>query len=281
MRSTSFLGSLALAAILIAAPAQADQILVYKYSSSRPWAQYDCYRPDVVSTPAAPVIPKSMLAGTYTQTEYWIINRTTNELANVVYYTYVVSGATVKAYYSNPASPLVRSVDITDKDGNNATDSVPMLQYRLAGLPAANTFNVMLMFGDHQYDTSTDLNGDALTDSQYSDEEGHLFGLGKLYTVVTGIVFPKVATSLTGNYHYASAANWAGASSTYFRTLYFEGPTPQTLTLDAVLTKNANTGAPLIPYGGGAPVTNGTTAYGVRVAELVLEGLGYDNSTDP
>jgi hypothetical protein len=96
------------------------------------------------------------------------------------------------------------------------------------------------------------------------------------------MVFQKVPTALTGPYIYSDRTDVTnGSADVFLRTLYFEAGTTQSLTLDTVSTKSANTGPDLIPYSGGAALSRSTLAYGARVAEIVLEKLGYDNGDDP
>ena len=254
-----------------------DEILVYKYSSLRPWTQYDCYRPDIASTPALPVIPKNARVGTYTQTEFWVIDRATNMRQVVEYYSYVFNGATVKKYVPHNPAALTR----TAYNASSTPTTVPSIRY-LQGL-AANTYNVSINRGGGDDGSATgDLNSDGFDDFFSFAEQSNLLGLGKPYTVVPGMVFQKVPTSLTGPYIYSDRTDVTnGSADIFLRTLYFEAGTTQSLTLDALSTKNANTGADLIPYSGGAALSKATLAYGVRVAEIVLEKLGYDNDDDP
>lgn len=260
---------------------QADEILIYKYSSTRPWAQYDCHRPiDDLLGPTPPV-PKSTRAGTYTQTEYWIINKTTEEFQVINYYSYVDRGAKIKEYEAYPLDGLTREIEVDDFEGNPYTVQYPIFQYLQAGLPSKNQSNVCVTYGSHFFDPDTDENNDGNDDLFQSDEEGHFSGLGKPFTVATGMVINDVAPTLTGNYVYSELEELSGPTGIGFLSVYFESPSTHKLTLDVIATKNANTGAPLTPYGGGAPLTNGTSAYGLRVAELILEKLGYENVDAP
>ncbi|MDB6120893.1 MAG: hypothetical protein JWO08_4674, partial [Verrucomicrobiaceae bacterium] len=111
------------------------EILIYKYTSPRPWTQYDCYRPDAASTDATPVIPLNARVGTYTQTEYWVFDKTNNVLKPVQYYSYVVNGATVKKYEVGSTDTLTRIA----YDEADAPVTVPCVRY----LPGAlvNTYN--------------------------------------------------------------------------------------------------------------------------------------------
>ncbi len=255
---------------------QADEILIYKYTSARPWTQYDCYHPDIASTPALPVIPLNARVGTYTQTEYWVFNKTQSTLQVVQYYSYVTNGATVKKYSVSAAEPLIR----TAYDDNSMAVTIPGVRY----LPAlaANTFNVSINLGDGSNSTSVDLNSDGFNDVRSFTEQGNLTGLGKVYTVAPGIVFQKVASSMTGPYIYSDRSDYtSGSADVHSRSVYFEAGATQSVTLDAVATKSANTGTGLIPYGGGPALEKSTTAYGVRVVELMLEKLGYDNDDPP
>lgn len=257
--------------------APADEILIYKYTSARPWTQYDCYRPDIASTPALPVIPLNARVGTYSQTEYWVFNKTQNTLQPVQYYSYVTNGATVKKYEANSVITLTR----TAYDSNSIGSTVPGVRYLLAA--AANTYNVSINRGGGSSGANTgDINDDGFDDVSSFTEQSNMLGLGKAYTVAPGLVFQKVATVLSGPYIYSDRTDLtSGSADVHYRSLYFEAATTQSATLDAVSTKAANTGASLIPYGGGTPLQKSTIEYGVRVVELLLEKLGYDNAEAP
>ncbi|MDB6139178.1 MAG: hypothetical protein JWO94_2250 [Verrucomicrobiaceae bacterium] len=258
-------------------PGPADQILIYKYSSARPWTQYDCFHPDIASTPALPVIPKTARVGTYTQTEYWAFNKTQNTLQVVEYYTLAINGASVKKYQVHPVISMSR----TAYDFNGVATTAPGVRYLPA--VAANTFNVSVNRGGGDDGSSSgDVNGDGFDDVAGFTVQENLLGLGKAYTVAPGLVFQQVAASLQGPYSYSDRTDLTNGSAEIFsRSLYFETATTQSITLDAVSTKSANTGPDLIPYGGGTAVKKATLDYGVRLAELLLEKLGYDNADEP
>jgi len=264
MRLTPFnipAGAALAACALLFGNCQANEILVYKYSSPRSWTKRVCYLPNAI-----PPLPLNKTAGTYTQTEYWIIDKTANRVATIPYFTVIELGGKVKQFVSNPAQDITRTVNVfTSRTQVFADESFGTLLYIPRNV--ANTVSVCLFTGDHD---ATD------------HIEGNFVGLGKPYTVAPGMVFQNVATTLTGNYMFVREFDeLAQDNSVQSRYLLAEKQTTHTLTLDVLSTRNANLGTPLIPYGGGTPLTNGTLAYGQRLVELLLTGLGYDNTMPP
>lgn len=262
---------------LVAGAALGNDILVYKFASTRPWTQYDCYRPDSTS-PTAPPVPLTTVAGTYTLTEYWVIDQTASPalLQRVSYYSYVNNGVTLKQYLTYPKVKLYSVVSVSPSDPH-----VLLLQYLKAN--GSQSENACIRFGTQTVDTQTDLNGDGVADSQQVSDELNLSGSSKAYAVMPGLTLQHVATTLTGSYVSAKTTVTTNHSeTTYLRRLAYENGTA-TLTLDPACTKNANTGPNLAPLGGGTgtTLTKATLDYGVRVAQTALESLGYDSFYGP
>lgn len=254
--------------IAAASSAQADEILIYKYSSSRPWVEYTCLRPDAVNTPAAPVVPKTTLSGTYTITEYWVVNKTKKEYSKVYYQARNSRGAVEKTYsWDYAPSPFTRT------DASSPTTPVTVSTFHALPAKAANTYNISLHFG-HQ----NDYEGPDGT-GYFSTEQGNLQGLGKPFALSKTLALQGVAPALKGPYlssYRDDTTIYLGTDEVPVRTLYLEKPTTHTLTLDTKATQRANTGSALVPYGGGAAVPSGSIPHGIRVVGLLLEATGYD-----
>ena len=257
---------------LLTAPAVADEILIYKYASTRPWTLYACLRPDAVSAPAAPVVPKNTLSGTYTETQYWVVNQTAGEYTIVTYSASAYKGTVDKTYYySGEVIPFHRSAP--SEDGETMSE-VPTISHLPAGRP--NLFNTAFQFG--QIDGGPEEDGGAY----YVTEQGNLTGVSAPYTVAPGLTFQRVATSLKGPYIYSHRTDAVtGDTGALLRSIYLEKNCTHSLTLDAAATKKANTAGPLVPYGGGAAVSSGSLPHGLRVVGLQLEAIGYDFADSP
>lgn len=271
MKHLSIPGSCLMAFALTASPALSDEILIYKYSSARPWVEYTCLRPDAAeSTAAAPIVPKNTLTGTYTATEYWIVNKTKKEYSKIYYQAKNFRGTVEKTYtWDEEPSPFTRTDDSTPET------PVTVPTYHSLPAKAANTYNISIHFGYRGAYSWMEGTG-------FTTEQGNLQGLGKPFPLTKTTFLQGVAPVLKGPYISSYRNEFSvmiGEEATPARTLYFEKSTTHTLTLDTKATQKANIGTALVPFGGGAPVTSGSIPYGIRVVGLQLEAIGYDFST--
>ena len=246
------------------APLIANNIVIYKFTSTRPWSEYTCFRPD--STP----IPQNTRAGTYTRTEYWIYDQTAQEVRVLQYYSYIEDGYTVKEYEDDG------SIDLSSAEGARAE--------RLIKSNVANGYFHCLSLGGNDFEED-DFNNDGNDDSYFEATELNAVGVAAPYTVVPkkgvvpATVFPKIAKTLSGFFVETSGYRLNTNSNIHQSTLYFATGSVK-LTLDAVNTQKANTGLPLTRIDDGAVLTAGTVEYGLRVVQLALEAIGYDNNDD-
>jgi hypothetical protein len=238
----------------------ANEILIYKATSKRPWTETICHRPysTAAATPPVPLAPRS---GTYTQTEYWIYDKTAQKAVIINYTTAPYLGSTVKQY------SVSQEQDFSSTAGFRAQ--------RLIKSNVANGFFHCLSDGS-QFDGIIDLDGDGTDDESSDYYELNLAGAAKPFVVSPSLTFQGVATKLTGPWIYTSDDSYlTSTSDVKTRSLYRETATT-TLILDVAGTKLCNTGSSITPYAGGSSQTAGTLAYGVTKIENDLFRLGYD-----
>lgn len=222
----------------------ANDVVIYKYSSPRPWTQYEARDPDLVGA-----VPKTTLLGTYVATEYWVLDQTVLNLQVVEYFVHYERGIAVKEYTVRPVTDL---------------NALGIRKPRWIASNLANVFTLCISSGATNPFTAGA--GDSF--------ENFLTGTAKSYTVAPGIVLPRVAVLLSGD-HVASEREEMtdGVSSAVTnRRLLFESGT-QTASVDVALTKTLHTG--------GTPAERATLGFGVRLVIANLERLGYDLATAP
>lgn len=241
MKSLSALLALAL---LCSHSARANDVVIYKYSSPRPWTQYEARDPNL-----AGAVPKTTLTGTYTITEYWVLDQTALTLQVVEYLTRYERGIAVKEYKVKPVTDLT---------------TLGIREPRWIATNVANNFTLCMSSG------STN----AFASGSGDSSESFLTGNAKPYTVSPGIVLPRVATLLSGD-NVASEREEltdSGTGAVTNRRIFSETGT-QTASLDKALTKTV--------YTTGTLVERATLAFGTRLVTANLERLGYDLITAP
>ena len=241
MKLLSLLLPLALAC---AFSARANDVVIYKYSSPRPWIQYEARDPNV-----ATAVPKTTLTGTYVATEYWVLDQTALTLQVVEYFVRYERGIAVKEYSVKPVTDLT---------------TLGIRKPRWIATNVANNFTLCISSGATNAFASG--SGDSF--------ERFLTGNAKPYTVAPGIVLQRVATLLSGDNVASERVETtdSGTGAVTNRRLFSETGT-QAASLDAALTKAIHTTGTL--------VERATSAFGTRSVIATLERLGYDLTTAP
>jgi hypothetical protein len=219
---------------------QANDVLVYRHTSPRPWSQYECANPDGVSGS----VPKTKLTGTEVVKEYWVLDQTSMSLQVFRYYTTQYRGVAVKEFSVSAISDL---------------NKLGIRQPRWIATNVAGQFTLCI--------------ADGLTNplsAGFADSfERVMTGLAKPYTVAPGIVIPKVAVSLAGEHVASERSEALNLSTVTNRRLVFETGT-QALALDVALTKAVHTT--------GTVPERSTLDYAAAKVRAALLAQGYDEA---
>jgi hypothetical protein len=251
---------------------QADDILIYKASSARTWTAYASDNPKSTSL-TNPAIPKSTLLGKYTNTDWWIINRTNRTLQRINYFIRpYVEGAKEKAYVVyDPRQIGDAAFNLGQTpDGSNITQMI--LKDK-----AANSFRYF--FNDfYEFSSNTeDIDGDGELDATLEREHQTLTGSAKKLTISPTVFINQVPSTITGPWMYLEDTKYLNADDSidFHKQLFEIGNT--TVRLDTAKTKSVMIGPGTITsYRGGPALSFGTQDYAVALIENELYKLGFD-----
>lgn len=211
----------ALAALLTGAlPAQSEEVLVYKLAAARRWQQDSAYYPDS----ANPQLRNS-IAGTFNDTSYLVLNRTTKEMVMIDYYQFTEDGGRYRVY------EIERG---TFADWNKTFPANTSYEYQIVQAPRSGTQTVSLKSG-FQTIESADLNADGFPEDIASGELWFLRGGAGPRRLSAQLTLNQVAGRLTGVKREFSTTEYGPLGSSYGIEHYRGGGT-QTATLDAPST---------------------------------------------
>ncbi len=236
-------------------PATADEVLVYKVASARRWQQDTAYYPNS----ADPQLRNSIV-GTFKDTSYLILNRTTKEMAVINYYQFVQDGGKYKVY-------KIERGEYADWNGTFPVDT--RYEYQVVQAPKANTQVVSLKSG-FQTNEATDFNDDGFSDTSTSGEMLFLRGAGGARKLSSVITLQEVGSKLAGLKREFNTIEYgpAGTPAAY-GTSYYRGGGNLTATLDASTTLAATT------------LPGDSTEGAITMVEDLLKKIGYDNIDAP
>ncbi len=209
-------------------PADADEVLVYKLASARRWQQNTVYYPDSTNPQL-----RNSVAGTFKDTSYLVINRTTREMALIDYYQFVRDGGRYKVYEIERGAYA-----LWDKTFPAETS----YEYQVVQAPKAGTQTVSFKSG-FQTIEATDLNDDSFQDEIESGELWFLRGGAGARRLSSLLTLNEVAGKLTGVKREFSTIEYGPLGSSYGIDHYRGGGT-QTATLDAPSTLAATNFVP-------------------------------------
>jgi len=208
--------------------AAADEILIYKVSAARRWQQNEAYLP-LSATPQL----RNANAGSFTDTSYLILNRTSGEAVSVNYYTVIRDGGRYKEYAVER--------DLFAQWGPSFPVDA-LWEYSAVAAPGNNAFTVSLKQGGSS-DFSGDFNGDGQADTTKEGYVSFLVGAAATRTFgrgVSAVTVAQVPARLTGVKREGKQISYGPLESPQaFGETYYRGAGGQTATLDAKLTESA------------------------------------------
>jgi hypothetical protein len=209
--------------------ASADEILIYKVGAARRWTENIVYFPESSS----PVTRRSV-AGTFRDTSYLLINRSSSEVVSVDYFRSVVDGARLAQYFISN-----ESVKAWDGILPSATEH----ELQVIKAPGNGKFWQSLKkgFKSNPIDLiggGLDLNGDGIDDTLDEGQVSFLSGAAG-NRKLGAVTLPEVAAALRGMKR-EFANTEIGGSSTPYSFSHYEGFGPLTARLDARLSTQAN-----------------------------------------
>jgi hypothetical protein len=272
MKSILHQAALATAAVLsFCGVAQANDIVIYKHTDSRPWVQYTCIRP-TSTDPVNPAVPQTNIVGKYTQTEWWIYDATASTMRKITFWSQpILGGKPSKRYEVGPE--VVWGNAYAGAAAASDTNVEMFILTNKAGI-----FKHSMLEAIDSQDDVTDLDGDSNDDFQRLTQRQNLLGDAKLLKVSKAPVlnFPRIATTLSGDWRYTEDTQLLDVGgAALFRRQIMETGKPK-LTLDLPKTKLANQGGPITAYYGGAAQSAGNSVYAIILLENELYKLGYD-----
>jgi hypothetical protein len=249
---------------------QRSDLVIYKLATARNWNRDEVFNP-LSSTP----IVRNPVAGTVKDTAYLIIDRSTQTVKTIKYFTRIEDGAPVKEYTTDTT---------TYADWNATLPAAGQLEYLETLATAAGSFNISYKNGQSISSLFTDdLDGDGQMDDAQFAEMSYLMGAAKRTTFGLGaaaVSADKVAATLTGQAlsnlsGFFADADGAGVALPA-RQSYLRTSGAQTGTLDTVLTTKVLTVLPSSTSG----LKLGELPYATQVVITELDKLGYD-AADP
>lgn len=246
----------ALGALIAGAlPVNADEVLVYKVAAARRWQQDTAYYPNS----ANPQLRNSIV-GTFKDTSYLILNRTTKEMAVVNYYQFVQDGGKFKVYQIERGQYA---------DWNGTFPAGTRYEYQVVQAPKAGTQVVSLKSG-FQTNEASDFNDDGFSDTSTSGELLFLRGAGGPRKLSATLTLQEVGAKLAGLKSEFETIEYgpAGTPDAY-GTSYYRGSGKLTATLDAPTSLAAST------------LSSDATEGAIALVETALQKLGYDNLDAP
>jgi hypothetical protein len=241
--------------------AKAEEVLVYKVSSSRNWQQNTEVNPGQATASG-----RRQVAGVARDTSYLILNRTTNEVVRIDYYTRTSDGARLKEFA------------VFEESAADWTGVFPAAEWEALQVAAVGgKVSLSLKSGYQRFFTDDD-NRDGETDSF---DEGFLSffvgtGAPRRFGITT---LPNVAASLQGVKRqnilaeYGPALDIIGNKFPLAR-VYYRGSGAQRAVLDSRTTNSVLNVAP--PVGSGQTIA--TTDYAVFLVKALLDKAGFEDA---
>lgn len=225
LAACSLLGAFAVGGVC---DATADEILIYKVSASRRWQQNEAYLP----LSSAPQL-RNANAGSFKDTSYLILNRSSGEATTVNYYTEVRDGGRYQEY------AVIK--DRFEVWGPNFPADA-LWEYQSVKATGNNAFTISLKLGTSA-NFSGDLNNDGQADAAKEGLVSFLVGVGGPRTFgkgVAAVTVPQVPARLAGVKREAQQTEFGPLESPQaFGAVYYRGAGAQTATLDVKLTTEA------------------------------------------
>jgi hypothetical protein len=210
--------------------AAADEILIYKVSAARRWQQDEAFFPNRTTPP--PVLRNSN-AGSFTDTSYLVLNRTSGEATTVDYYTAVRDGGKFKEY--------LISRDRFELWGPNFPANA-LWEYQTVAGTGTNVAAISLKQGANS-DFSGDVNGDGQADATREGNLSFLLGSGGARVFGKGanaVTVQQVPAKLTGVKREGRQVSYGPLENPQtYGFFYYRGSGNQTATLDTKLTESA------------------------------------------
>ena len=255
--------SLAMAGVIaLTGFVSADEVLVYKVSSSRKWQQNAATNPGQATETG-----RRQVAGVFKDTSYLILNRTTKEVVRVDYFTRTFDGARVKEY-------LVANESYADWTGLFPADEWEALS---VAAPGGKT-SFSLKSGGQNSD-SDDLNDDGEIDAIEEGQLSYFVGLAGPRKFGANTL-PNVAALMKGakresrDILYGPAVDLI-AEKFPVAQVHYSAEGKQTAVLDTKTTTTAlNTTPPMVT----PPLTVATTHYALFLVRQLLEKAGFEDA---